>query len=153
MPEVRRDVRVSLPTEAVWHFVADIDRWAHDVPGYRSHTAQSVQESLWTIAGDLGMLSREAEVRVTVTNWDEPREVTFTVEGTEEPIEGDGRFSTAPDGPDGTLLGFELALRADGPLGPVINVLLKTFLPKVADQFVTSLAADLEERGASPPQP
>jgi carbon monoxide dehydrogenase subunit G len=91
------------------------------------------------LTGDVGILRREVELQVLIGEWDEPRSVSFTLEGEDEPVSGSGRFSTEPLGRSETRLGFELSLTSGGPMGPVINVLLGTQLPRIADQFVTAL--------------
>jgi carbon monoxide dehydrogenase subunit G len=144
VPDIQREKVVPVEVAAVWRFVADMNNWATHVPGYRQHTMISDRESLWQVAGDIGILSREVELRVLITEWREPSEVSFTLEGTEEPVEGSGRFTAAAVSPSETGLGFELSLTSSGPMGPVINVLLGTQLPRIAEQFVAALVADLE---------
>lgn len=139
MPDIRRSASVPLAVAPVWAYVADMNHWAADVPGYRDHTMLSDRESIWRLAGDVGILSREVEVKVVITDWQEPRHVAFTLEGTEEPVTGEGTFDVEPAGDAETRLDFYLSLAAGGPLAPVINVLLKTQLAKIADQFIATL--------------
>jgi carbon monoxide dehydrogenase subunit G len=143
VPEIERQVSVPVELGATWRFVADMNNWAADIPGYRQHTMVNDRESIWVIRGDVGMLSREAELQVTITEWDEPRAVSFTLEGTEEPISGRGRFSTESSAAGETQLGFQLSLSAGGAMGPVIDALLGTQLPKIAERFVEALSADI----------
>lgn len=143
MPDVQRQTLVPREIRSVWRFVADVNQWAADMPGYRSHTMLSERDSLWRITGDVGMLSREVEIRVAVTEWNEPRTVSFSLEGTEEPISGGGRFSTEATNSTETRLSFELSLAAHGAMAAVINVLLGTQLGRIADEFVSALTTHL----------
>jgi carbon monoxide dehydrogenase subunit G len=145
MPEVERSTVIQLDLQTVWPFVADMNQWAADIPGYCHHTTLSERESLWRIKGDVGMLSREADLRVLITEWSEPSCVRFTLEGTEEPISGTGTFTTQAQDLDNTTLGFALTLNAGGPLAPVINVLLNTQLERIVDTFVATLTSHLLE--------
>ncbi len=139
MPEVQRRATVPLRLAQVWPYVADMNRWAADVPGYRAHRMLSERESVWRLTGDMGMLSREVEVNVLITEWREPSHVAFTLHGLEEPVTGEGTFSMEQVNDEDTSLSFSLTLTAAGSLAPVINVLLKTFMARVADQFIETL--------------
>jgi carbon monoxide dehydrogenase subunit G len=139
VPDVQRRVTVPLPLERVWTFVADMNNWAAQVPGYRSHTMLSDRQSTWRVAGDVGILTREVDLQVEITDWQAPSRVTFTLEGLDEPVSGEGTFATQPLGTQETTLDFWLSLSAGGPLAPVVNVLLRTQLARVADEFVERL--------------
>ena len=107
------------------------------------------RESTWWIAGDVGILTREVELSVHITAWNEPSEVTFTLEGVEEPVTGQGRFAAVVKDVDSTELTFTLGLTAGGAIGPVVNVLMGTQLPRIADEFIGALSTDLTSRDAS----
>lgn len=143
MPEVERSTVVQLGLQSVWPFVADMNHWAADIPGYCQHTMLSDRESLWRIKGDVGMLSREADLRVLITEWSEPSCVRFSLEGTEEPISGTGSFTAHAQDLEHTVLVFTLTLDAGGPLAPVIHVLLNTQLERIVDTFVANLTNHL----------
>ena len=90
MPEVSHTTTVGRPTAEVWEFVKDMNNWAPFVTGYQSHEQLSETDSLWTLKGDVGILSRTVELRAHVTEWDGPSRVTFTLTGINEDIEGGG---------------------------------------------------------------
>ncbi len=142
MPEVERQVELAVPIARVWQYVADMNNWATRIPGYRSHEMHDDRHSTWIVAGDVGILTREVELAVEITGWTEPSEVTFTLEGTEEPVSGNGRFAASPKDGSTDLL-FSLSLTAGGPMGPVVNVLMGTQLPRIADEFIAALSEDL----------
>ena len=60
---------VGAPIEAVWRFTSDMDNWAPLVTGYQSHERVSEHESLWTLKGQVGQLSKAVTFRVRITEW------------------------------------------------------------------------------------
>lgn len=92
MPSVEHDRLVSAPFSRVWSFVRDMDNWAPLVTGYQQHQKISDNESIWQLKGELGGLSRVAEFKAVVTEWDESGRVTFTLQGINEPVTGNGTF-------------------------------------------------------------
>ncbi len=145
MPEIERERVVPLGLAPVWTFIRDMESWAVDLPGYREHRKVSDRDSFWRVVGSVGMLSREIELKVTVTEWVEATSVAFTLEGVEESVDGAGRLEIAAEPGGVTMLRFQLALTAGGPMAPVVNVLLGTQLASTADRFVDFVG------GAPPP--
>lgn len=92
MPEAIHTLRVALPPEAVWDFVKDMNRWAPMLTGYQKHTILSDTKSLWTLKGDVGILSRTVELEVNITEWAGPDRVRFTLTGLNEAVSGEGQF-------------------------------------------------------------
>ena len=92
MPEAIHTLRVALPPEAVWDFVKDMNQWAPMLTGYQKHTILSDTKSLWTLKGDVGILSRTVELEVNITEWAGPDRVRFTLTGLNEAVSGEGQF-------------------------------------------------------------
>lgn len=92
MAEHTHTVTTSVSSDTVWSFVSDMDLWAPFLLGYQAHDRRSDSESIWTIKGDVGSLSRIVDFRVLITEWLEPERVRFTLEGIGEPMRGDGSF-------------------------------------------------------------
>jgi len=92
MPEAIQTLRVALPPEAVWDFVKDMNKWAPMLTGYQKHTIVTETKSLWTLKGDVGILSRTVELEVNITEWAGPERVRFTLTGLNEPVSGEGQF-------------------------------------------------------------
>ncbi|MCZ4343006.1 SRPBCC family protein [Sphingomonadaceae bacterium G21617-S1] len=103
MPSVEHTTMVAAPFEAVWSFVSDMDNWAPLVTGYQRHEKISEAESIWMLKGELGGLTRIAEFRALVTEWDERGRVRFTLQGINEPVCGEGCFIA--ESPDACLPG------------------------------------------------
>jgi carbon monoxide dehydrogenase subunit G len=91
---------VAAPFSEVWQFVRDMDNWAPLVTGYQSHDKIDDTESIWFLKGELGGLTRVAEFKAIITEWDESGRVTFELEGVNEPVTGSGSFlASAQDMP------------------------------------------------------
>jgi carbon monoxide dehydrogenase subunit G len=94
-------IETRLNVDEIWAFVGEMDNWAAYLTGYQSHEKQSEDESLWTLKGDVGVLSRTIRFRVRVTEWAEPERVRFALEGINEPMRGEGAFTmSAGDTPE-----------------------------------------------------
>lgn len=97
MAEVEYSAAAALPRETVWDFVREMDHWASFVTGYQRHEKTGERDSLWTLKGDLGVMSRTLTFKVHVTEWSGPERVRFELEGLNEPMRGEGCFELAPD--------------------------------------------------------
>lgn len=99
MPEVAYTTEMRLPLATVWAFVSDMNNWAPFLTGYQKHEIIDGTDSLWTLKGEVGILSRMVELRAHVTEWDAPQRVSFTLTGINEAVDGGGslviRRSTA----------------------------------------------------------
>ena len=92
MAEHTHSLTTPVGADVVWDFVSDMDRWAPFLLGYQKHEKRSDSESIWTIKGDVGSLTRIVDFRVLITEWIEPEHVRFTLEGIGEPMRGHGSF-------------------------------------------------------------
>lgn len=92
MPEVEHSTTIAASLPDVWNFVEDMDNWAPFLTGYQRHEKLNKDESIWVVKGELSGLTRTAEFKVQVTEWNEPTRVTFVMEGLQEPVTGSGEF-------------------------------------------------------------
>ena len=145
MPDVKYTLEVQAPAEAVWTRISDMRFWCTLMPGYVSHEVVDERESLWSVKGDIGILNKTVTFRVTITEWNEPTKVGFTLKATNENVTGDGYFLAEPTGPDTTMVTGYLDLRPGGRLAPVANVFIKQLMPKVTLVFAKALAKKIEE--------
>lgn len=118
MPEVSYTTVVRAPRQDVWDFVKDMGNWAPLITGYQDHEVINELDSMWTLKGDVGVLSRKVRFRVHITEWTEPTRVAFTMTGETEQIRGEGIFELSPVG--GDVAGM--------PSEPVRRTLLDRFL-------------------------
>jgi len=99
VPEVRVTASVDKPVAAVWPWVKEMDNWAPMLKGYESHEKESETESVWTLTGDLGPMSKTVAMRVTITEWVDGERVAFALTGVEEAVTGGGAFDITEDAP------------------------------------------------------
>ena len=90
MPEVAYTAAMRQPLETVWAFIRDMNNWAPFLTGYQKHEIIDSTDSLWTLKGEVGILSRIVELRAHVTEWTPPEKVSFTLTGLNEVVEGGG---------------------------------------------------------------
>jgi carbon monoxide dehydrogenase subunit G len=90
MPEVAYTTEMRLPLDTVWAFVSDMNNWAPFLAGYQKHEILDGTDSLWTLKGEVGILSRMVELRAHVTEWEAPQKVSFTLTGVNEAVDGGG---------------------------------------------------------------
>ena len=100
MPQVTYTTTVPIPRSKLWDFVEDIDNWAPMMTGYVSHEVEDERRSTWTLRGDVGVLSREVKLAVTITAWEGPDRVDFELEGLNEAVSGGGTFLLSDAGGD-----------------------------------------------------
>jgi len=115
--EAEYTTTTKLPIDRIWDFVADMDHWARFVTGYQSHEKRSESESLWTLKGDVGVLSRKLVFKVDITEWSVGKRAAFRMKGVNEPMEGEGVFA----------LEAEAASAASVPEAPPRGVWLRFF--------------------------
>jgi len=90
MPEVEYATSMALPTSVVWEFVKDMNNWAPFLTGYQTHEIIDDTDSVWTLKGDVGILSRVVKLRAHITEWVEPDRIAFTLTGLNEKVDGGG---------------------------------------------------------------
>jgi hypothetical protein len=95
MPEVEVTTTMSLPPEAIWEFVKDMNNWAPFLTGYQRHEILSETDSIWWLKGDVGILSRTVQLQAHVIEWNGPAKVAFTLTGLNENVEGGGELIMA----------------------------------------------------------
>ncbi|HVK73506.1 MAG TPA: SRPBCC family protein [Kofleriaceae bacterium] len=92
MPEVEYTTRMALSREVVWEFVKDMNNWAPMLTGYQQHEILDETDSVWTLKGDVGILSRVVKLQAHVTEWIDRERVVFTLTGLNEKVDGGGEL-------------------------------------------------------------
>lgn len=90
MPSVAYSTEMGLLPATIWEFVQDMDNWAPFMLGYQTHEKQTETDSLWTLRSDVGAMSRIAKFQVSITEWNGPKKVAFSLQGINEPVKGSG---------------------------------------------------------------
>lgn len=136
-------VELPLPIEKVWDFVSDMNNWAPLVPGYIEHEILSEEQSTWTFKGDLGIMQKTVTLQVDITEWTKPSCITFDLKGLNENFAGDGYFKAETTSDSTTNIQGNLTINAKGMMGPMINTILKSFVPKTAEQLTDAVAQEI----------
>ena len=139
MPEITYATTMAAPRATVWEFVRDMNNWAPLTRGYKEHEILNDRESIWTVKGDLGPISRITKFHVTITEWIEGEKVSFTVKGLNEPITGQGAISISDGEAASTAIQGNATIEMGGTLGPVVNHLIVPFVEEGADELVTKI--------------
>lgn len=90
MSEIEYAVLVNAPVDRVWTFIEDFQNWARFVIGYQKMQIVDDKRSIWTLRGDMGMLAREVDIQVDITEWVPGELVEFQIVGLTERISGSG---------------------------------------------------------------
>jgi carbon monoxide dehydrogenase subunit G len=90
MPEVEYATTMSLPRSLIWDFVKDMNNWAPFLTGYQKHEILDETDSVWTLKGDVGILSRMVRLQAHITEWVDQERVAFTLTGLNEKVDGGG---------------------------------------------------------------
>ncbi|MDW0117762.1 SRPBCC family protein [Sporosarcina thermotolerans] len=143
MPSGTHSTELDLPIKKIWDFVSDMNRWAPLVPGYIEHTILSNTQSTWTFKGDIGIVQKTVKLQIDVTEWREPSLVTFDLKGVHDNFVGNGHFKADATSNSTTLMHGNLDIAAKGVMGPMINAILKSFIPKTVEEFTNAVAEEI----------
>lgn len=147
MPEGTYTKQINMSCESIWEFIKDIDHWAPLVPGYITHHIRNEKQSTWKFKGDLGFIQRKIHLRVNITEWKKPSLVTFQLTGLNEKFSGDGYFQAQSATETATNITGHLSIIAKGLKGPVVNGVLKTFVPNLTRELTNNMIGKLEQIG------
>ena len=92
MIEIDYTVEIAAPIDEVWTYLWNIPNWAHLMIGFQTVKVVDEQHSVWTLKGDVGVLSREVDLEVIIDEWEPRSFLNFTVNGLTEQIAGSGTF-------------------------------------------------------------
>jgi carbon monoxide dehydrogenase subunit G len=95
MPEVEYATEMALSRTLIWAFVKDMNNWAPMLTGYQTHEIIDDTDSVWTLKGDVGILSRKVQLRAHITEWIDEERVAFTLTGLNEKVDGGGELVMA----------------------------------------------------------
>lgn len=145
MPQGIHDIELDLPISTIWEFVSVMDKWAPLVPGYISHEIINDRQSTWTFMGDIGIMKKKVSLKIDITEWIEPSTVKFNLTGINENFAGEGYFLAEALGEQRTKMTGSLDIAAKGVMGPMINSILKTFVPKTTTDLAEAIANRINE--------
>lgn len=145
MPNGTHSLELPVSIQHIWDFVSDMDKWAPLVPGYIAHEIINDRQSTWSFKGDLGFMKKTVKLQIDITNWMEPTKVTFDLKGLSDNFAGGGYFEAEAIDGDHTKMSGHLDITAKGAMGPMVNTILKTFVPKTAEELTRAVAGKIAE--------
>jgi carbon monoxide dehydrogenase subunit G len=145
MPSGTHIKELDVPIERIWDFVKDMDKWAPLVPGYIEHNILNEKQSTWVFKGDIGIMQKTVKLRIDITEWKEPTRVTFDLTGLNENFSGSGYFEVEPLSSNQTRMYGNLDITAKGMMGAMINAILKSFVPKTAEELTEAIGNKIIE--------
>lgn len=145
MPAGTHSVELDVSIDQIWEFVSDMDKWAPLVPGYIEHEIINENQSTWTFKGDIGIMQKTVKLQIDITEWREPTLVTFDLTGLNENFGGNGYFEAEEISEGKTKMTGNLDITAKGMMGPMINTILKNFVPKTAEELTNAVANKIKE--------
>ncbi|MFC0527716.1 SRPBCC family protein [Phytohabitans kaempferiae] len=92
MIEADYTIELAVPVEKVWEYVEKIPNWAPFVIGFQKLELVDERRSVWTLRGDVGILTREVDIQADITVWEPLRRAEFTITGITERLSGRGTF-------------------------------------------------------------
>ncbi|AMM93361.1 SRPBCC family protein [Peribacillus simplex] len=143
MSEGLHSIILPVPIRTVWGFVSSINRWAPLVPGYINHEMINDGTLIWEFKSDLGLMKKKIKLEVNILEWNEPDKVTFKLKGLNEKFEGHGYFLAEQCSSGQTKMTGCLAITAKGAKAPIVNALLKTYVPQMIIEFSEAIAQSL----------
>ena len=145
MPSELYKVEVNLPIHSIWNFVSDMNNWAPLLPGYIEHEILNERESTWKFKSDLGIIKKKIHLKVDITSWVEPTEVTFNLTGINEKIIGKGYFKTKEIAEKKTLMTGYLDITFEGAMAKIINSKLKKNLTDMTKELTEAIIVKIHE--------
>jgi len=145
MPNGIHTIELPVPIDRIWDFVSDMNKWAPLVPGYIEHEILSERQSTWAFKGDLGFMKKTVKLKIDIKEWIEPTKVTFDLSGLSDNFGGNGYFEAEAVNANTTKMTGYLDITAKGAMGPMVNSILKSFVPKTAQELTEAIAGKIEE--------
>lgn len=140
MPQGVHDTEVERDIATVWEFVSVPEHWIPLVSGYISHEIINDRQVIWTFTGDIGIMKKTISLQVDITTWIKPTEIRFTLTGISSNFVGEGYFKAKALGERRTKMTGSLDITAKGVKGPMINSVLKNYLPRTTTDLVEAMA-------------
>ncbi|MGJ9457744.1 CoxG family protein [Oceanobacillus sp. CF4.6] len=138
-------IEIDLPIYKIWSFISDMNNWAELVPGYADHRILNKTESIWKIHGDIGVMNRTVSLNVHITEWVEPSNIHFHLSGLNETCIGEGYFRATALSEKKTQVTGSLNVTVKGMMGPMVNPILKTVVPKIGKNLTEKVTVKIME--------
>jgi len=135
---------IDAPINVVWEFGNELRNWAPFLKGFQGLEELNDNESIWTMKGDVGPLTRAVKFHVRITERVELERIAFELKGVNEPVAGAGSIRVETSG-SGTMATVNLRASMEGPLGSIMNPFIAPMLKPMAEELMAKLKAAILE--------
>lgn len=157
--EMTGEHRIAAPRSVVWEGLNDPEVLRRSIPGCDTLEKTSPTEMTATVTAKVGPVKASFGGQVTLSNLNPPESYTISGEGKGGAAgfaKGGADVKLVEDG-DGTLLHYAVKANIGGKLAQLGARLIDGTAKKMADDFFTRFAAEMEQRagagGAAAPTP
>jgi uncharacterized protein len=154
--EMTGEHRIAAPRSVVWEGLNDPEVLRRSIPGCDTLQKTSPTEMTATVTAKVGPVKASFGGQVTLSNLNPPESYTISGEGKGGAAgfaKGGADVKLVEDG-DGTLLHYAVKANIGGKLAQLGARLIDGTARKMADDFFTRFAAEMEQRaGAAAPAP
>jgi carbon monoxide dehydrogenase subunit G len=154
--EMTGEHRIAAPRSVVWEGLNDPEVLRRSIPGCDSLEKTSPTEMTASVTAKVGPVKATFGGQVTLSNLNPPESYTISGEGKGGAAgfaKGGADVKLVDDG-DGTLLQYAVKANIGGKLAQLGARLIDGTAKKMADDFFTRFAAEMEQRaGAAAPAP
>ncbi|MGF6231214.1 carbon monoxide dehydrogenase subunit G [Inquilinus ginsengisoli] len=153
--EMTGEHRIAAPRSVVWEGLNDPEVLRRSIPGCDTLEKTSPTEMTATVTAKVGPVKASFGGQVTLSNLNPPESYTISGEGKGGAAgfaKGGADVKLVEDG-DGTLLHYAVKANIGGKLAQLGARLIDGTARKMADDFFTRFAAEMEQRAAAAPAP
>jgi carbon monoxide dehydrogenase subunit G len=151
--EMTGEHRIAAPRSVVWEGLNDPEVLRRSIPGCDTLEKTSPTEMTATVTAKVGPVKASFGGQVTLSNLNPPESYTISGEGKGGAAgfaKGGADVKLVEDG-DGTLLHYAVKANIGGKLAQLGARLIDGTARKMADDFFTRFAAEMEQRAAAAP--
>jgi carbon monoxide dehydrogenase subunit G len=149
--EMTGEHRIAAPRSVVWEGLNDPEVLRRSIPGCDTLEKTSPTEMTATVTAKVGPVKASFGGQVTLSNLNPPESYTISGEGKGGAAgfaKGGADVRLAEDG-DGTVLHYAVKANIGGKLAQLGARLIDGTAKKMADDFFTRFAAEMEQRAAA----
>jgi carbon monoxide dehydrogenase subunit G len=139
---------VAAPVQTVWRFLRDPEQIGKCIPG--TERVEMVDDRHYNVAASakVSFLTVSFDMKVTVTEIDEPRRLVSVAEGVDSRLGERVKMTTAlmlaPEGADTTRVGYRIDMSMFGKLASIGFAVIRGKAKQMAETFTKEIKARLE---------
>src|SRR5690625_160550 len=145
MPTGFHTLEVDVNIKDIWSFIHEIDNWAHLSPGYVSHEKIDDKRMMWTLDADIGIMQKRVKIETKVLLRKEPNKIKYEFNSLTDNFSGNGIFHMEEITDNKTKIITNVHFQAKGVMGPMINSIVQTILPKYAEEATEKVVKIIKE--------